>query len=265
MRTALRGISRAVGSIQGAIASTINSAQAIVNDSLNFADSILSSPCGIASTIGGGVDSVLNVCGMAGEDVQSGIVGACSGELRGSIYTLDGTSIPEKLTIYAVRALLNASTINEASLTTTIPDEQSDNTSALLDLFQGICINNACQIAVRGEYVCKEKAQSVLDSVTDTIDAYLLRLGSRSWDVTLSYQSIEDMRNGFINTMYSIMADLEQVTDYIVPSQGNNTLSLAYDKFDDIYRDTEIYEMNKPTVCHPGFLQGGTTITILDS
>jgi prophage DNA circulation protein len=265
MKTVLRGISKAIGSIQGALASTINAAQAIVNNSLNFADSVLSDPCEIASTIGGGVDSILSVCGMAGDNVQSGVVGACSGELRGSIYTLDGTSIPEKLTTYAVRALLNAALIDESYISSSIPSEQSDNATAVLDLFQGICLNNASQIAVRGEYVSKEKAQQVLNDVTDSIDAYLLRLGERSYDNTLAYQSIEDMRNGFINTMYSMMVNLEQVTDYSVPVNGQNTLALAYAKFDDVYRDTEIYEMNKPTVYHPGFITGGSTITILDS
>jgi prophage DNA circulation protein len=265
MKTVLRGISKAIGSIQGALASTINAAQAIVNNSLNFADSVLSDPCEIASTIGGGVDSILSVCGMAGDNVQSGVVGACSGELRGSIYTLDGTSIPEKLTTYAVRALLNAALIDESYISSSIPSEQSDNATAVLDLFQGICLNNASQIAIRGEYVSKEKAQQVLNDVTDSIDAYLLRLGERSYDNTLAYQSIEDMRNGFINTMYSMMVNLEQVTDYSVPVNGQNTLALAYAKFDDVYRDTEIYEMNKPTVYHPGFITGGSTITILDS
>lgn len=265
MKSCLRGISKAIGSIQGAIASTINAAQAIVNNALNFTDSILSDPCEIASTIGGGVDAILNVCGMAGENVQSGIAGACSGELRGSIYTLDGSSVPEKLTLYAVRAYLNASELDESDMTTNIPAEQSDNSTAVIDLFQGMCINNAAQIAVRGEYVSKEKAQGILDDLTSCIDRYLLRLGERDYDNTLAYQSMEDMRNGFINTMHSIMENLEQVTDYIVPVNGQNTLALAYAKFDDVYRETEIYEMNKPSVYHPGFITGGSTITILDS
>jgi len=265
MKTVLRGVSKMIGSIQGAIASTLNAAQSIVSSALNFTDSMLSSPCDIASTIGTGVDSILSVCGMAGESVSSGVVGACSGEIRGDVYDLDGTSIPEKLTMYAVRALLNASDIDENDVTSSIPNEQLDNAKAVIDLFKGICINNACRIAVRGEYVSKEKAQQILDDALDYIDTFLLRLGSRSYDVTLSYQALENMRNSFINTMYAIMVDLEQITNYSVPINGNNCLSLAYDKFDNVNRNTEIYEMNKPSVCHPGFLPAGQTITILDS
>lgn len=265
LRTVLGGASNMINSVQGGIASTLSGAAAIANEALNFTDDILSNPCEIASTIGMGVDSILSAVGITGTAISSGVAGGCSGTVRGDIYELDGTFIPEKLTVSCVRMLLAASLKNEEDCTEPIPLEQEGNSKALADLYQAVCLKNAGMIAVIGDYVSKDLAQSTMDSVLDTIDDFMVRLGERTVDVTLAYSAMEQFRNIFSQCMYAKMEDLEQLTEYEVPAYGMNTLVLAYNKFNDISRENEIFEMNRSVLEHPGFLPGGIGISILDS
>lgn len=265
MRTVLKGVSKMISSVQGGIASSLSASAAIANEALNFTDDILSSPCQIASTIGMGVDSVLSAVGISSEAVSGGIVGLCSGELRGSIYKLDGSYIPEKLTVSCTRRILINSRRSETDCTDPIPDEQLDNAKAVADLYQALCLRNACVVAVTGSYSSKDLAQEIMDDVLDYIDAFLLRLGERTMDVTLAYNAMEQMRNTFSKCMYAKMESLEQLTSYVIPANGMNSLVLAYNKFDDISRSDEIFEMNRTIMEHPGFLPGGSSINMLDS
>ena len=42
-----------------------------------------------------------------------------------------------------------------------------------------------------------------------------------------------------------------------------NTLSLAYDRYEDLNREGEIIERNKELILHPGFIPNGKIIDIL--
>jgi hypothetical protein len=253
-----------VSGITGAVQSTLSAAKGIIAESLNFADTILDAPCDIASVIGIGVDSILQCTGQAGTVVDGGIIGKCSGELYGDIYQLDGDYIPEKLTLAVIRALLSASDYDETYCVPTMPQTQLDNARAMVDVFKGACIKQACTIAIRGAYTSRERAQESLDYISGYIEAFLLRLGSWDRDSAQAYQSMEDLRNIFVAGMYELMTGLEQLTEYVPPTDGITPLALAYARYNDVNRESEIFDMNKSTIKNPCFITGGNMINILD-
>ena len=262
VRGVLRTVSKVMSSIQGAVQSSLAAAHSICSTAINFSASILAFPDQIVDVINSGVNSILTTCGMAGEIIQGGIAGGYSGTLRGSVVVLDGTSIPAKLGISAIRTMVNASQVDETTLGVVYPSDQEAIIQNIVDLYKFICLKNAANIYVRTQFRSRDEAQAALDYTTAELDTFLLRLGSYDRDVSMIYDAVEKMREMLIYCAISIMKKLFSLTSYAVPVDGMNSLVFAYNKYQDISRADEVLNMNT-AIKHPGFLPGGESLQVL--
>lgn len=260
----LGAVQGAINAVQGGVASLLSSSFSLVSSTIGTVDDALSSPCRIGSVIGTGVDGLLSCVGMAGNIVTSGVVGACSGELRGSIFEMSGKEIPENLALSVVRAYIQAQSVTESDFGY-VPSSQVENSALVVDLYKSLCLINAAKVAIRGDYASQEKAKVSRDLVSNYLDALLLRLGERDIDNSLMAQSMESLLSTFVLAMDEKILGLKQETDYDVPVDGVPALVLAYDRYEDVERESEILAMNRVPAMNPCFMPAGDTIVVLDS
>jgi len=60
-----------------------------------------------------------------------------------------------------------------------------------------------------------------------------------------------------------IGAELAQIVEYDVGPEVLSTLTLAYDRYEDLDRDQELIDRNPLLILNPCFIPGGKTINIL--
>lgn len=263
--TTIGKMQNAIASTKGAIASTISSAIGTISNVLTLIDSSLNSPCDLIETIKDGADACLGLVGLAGEIVQGGVIGGCSGETRGDIITMDGDEIPELLGMSVAKNMADNADY-EASSLGSIPDEQSDNLDLATVSTQSLMIGNAIKIAIRIDYSSQEKMEEMLESIMNSLDNLITRIGSLGDDVdaVMLYESVSDMRAVFVNSMYEKNTGLTKEIAYEVPPGVMSTLELAYNQYENVDRCSEIFDRNPDLVKHPGFLPSGEEINILD-
>jgi prophage DNA circulation protein len=130
---------------------------------------------------------------------------------------------------------------------------------------------------VRIDYNGYDDLTTVLEKITDAMDTQLLKLGNeaasepyKDYGVRIgdnsSYSALEQLRREFVKSMVEIGATLAQTVDYDVSPYGENALNLAYGKYNDLDRATEIFKRNQipKSVDHPGFLPGNESVSILN-
>ena len=255
----------AISSAKGVISTTISTATGIISNSLSLIDSVLNTPCQLINTIKDAVDAGFNLVGMAGEIVSGGIIGGCSGVTRGEITTLDGSVISEQLGRSLVQNYSNNANY-ETSVLDNVPVEQSDNLDLITVSNQTLMLTNSCKMAIRVEYSSQEKMEETLKIVSESLDDLLLRVGSLSdnIDSPLLFEAISDMRHVFINSMYEKNTNLTKEISFEVPSGIMSTLELAYNKYEDVERCSEIFDRNRGVIKHPGFMPNGEEVNILN-
>ena len=253
----------AVARINNTVKSTVATAIGIMTTAITTVDSVLDSPCDFSETIMDAVDAFKEVVGMAGEVVESGIIGECSGEERTEGVTLDGETIPENLGTSTVTQLIFAQGFDEDDLSQTTND-QLDNRSVVINLIKVLLITLATQVALRVEFSSQEKMFETLYEITDSIEALMLRLGGQVYiDNVNVYNKLEELRNIFVSLMIEKGAELKRTIDYTVPSYIQSTLELAYNLYEDTGRSDEIYNRND-NIIHPGFMPSGDVIKVLE-
>jgi prophage DNA circulation protein len=243
----------------------VSEAVADIASLINTVDTIIDSPCDIATTITSTAQQFGNVVGLGGEVITGGVTGACSGEVRGEVTELDGTTIPEGIGLDTINAALKAASYTADEINDT-PTEQLSNKKTLLDSNSALLLGVATTVAIRIDFSSQEKLVEVTEDILEEFDNLLESLGDGDNDLYQAdiYQSVEDLRNVFATQIFEKGASLTKTVDYKVPSTILTTLNLAYDRYKNITRDDDIYQRNKPTVTHPGFLPGGDTIRILN-
>jgi prophage DNA circulation protein len=267
MMTKMQG---AINSVKGAVASTISTALGIVSSAISLIDNLLDSPCALAGQILAAGDAILGLVGMAGDVVQGGIVGGCSGVRRGDITVMSGKTIPEEIGISAVQNLSDQSifTVDEIETATIgfVPEEQDNNLELLATIQQSIMTANAATMAIRVEFTSQEQVVETSIQVTNAIDALIDRMGAASDEIDDSalFQTIVELRSTFVKSMLEKNVTLTKQIDYSVPFGVQSSLELAYNQYDDISRDIDIFKRNRVAVRHPGFLPSGDTVKILN-
>jgi prophage DNA circulation protein len=252
----------AVNSVKGALASTISAALNTITTAISLIETLLNAPCDLANIILDAVDSIKEIPGMAKDVVQGGIIGKCSGVTRGTQVTLDGSSIPESMGVSIVDNLATASNYTDESLGT-ISDEQANNVSLVNNMAQTAMLGNACMVAIRTEFSSQDQMESTLTTVIDALDTLIERLGAQNDEITdeILFQAVQKLRADFVTAMYGQFADLAKEYDYQVNYDVENTLTLAYKKYDDLDMANDIFYRNK--LQHPGFLPSGSMMRLL--
>jgi len=263
--TMMTKIQSAINSVNGAVASTISTALGVVSSAISLVDTLLNSPCALANQILNAADAVLGLVGMAGDVVQGGIVGGCSGIRRGDTTELRGKEIPESLGTSTVENFSSEATFTSDDLESpTI--EQENNIELLATTQQSMMTANAARMAIRIEFSSQEQMLETMEQVTDSLDGLIDRLGSVSNEIDDSalFQTVTQLRADFTKSMLEKNVGLTKQIDYAVPYGVISTLELAYNKYNDINRDQDIYKRNRTEIRHPGFLPSGDEIRILN-
>ena len=110
--------------------------------------------------------------------------------------------------------------------------------------------------------------------LTKLIDDYLDYLGLEAGAEDLpdqgivfrndeTYQSVKQLKPALKKSMDVIGASLAKVVEYDVGPEVLSSLTLSYDRYEDITRDKEIVSRNATLILNPCFLPGGKTIKIL--
>jgi len=254
----LNRVTTLVNSVAGAITSLVNG---IVNGIMSIVNSLgdlLDTPCELANAIMDAGDSIQGLVGITSDIEFGGVVGGCSGERRGDTTKLTGDSVPNKMGKSAARALVNGADFSEDDLSNT-PEENQNNQTQLVNLMQASLLGNACMIGIRTEYNSQQEMMEMAELVADALDVLLGRL-----DNIDLYNSVMDMRDSFVKSIIEKNSGLAKEIPYRVPTEVTPALLLAYDRYEDLDRDEEIFYRNTPSIHHPGFLPNGKEINILD-
>jgi len=252
----------AISAVTGAVASTINTALNLVSSSIALIDSVLNAPCDLANLILNACDAIKQIPGMAGDVIQGGIVGGCSGIIRGNQTVLDGVIVPEEIGTSASRNLALQSNYTDASFGQ-ISAEQADNLTLVNNMAQTAMIGNACMISIRTDFSSQDQMLLTLAEVTAALDSLIDRLGAQNDNVSdeTLFQSIQKLRADYITSMMNKFSNLAKEYDYKVMPDVESTLTLAYRKYNDLDRADDITYRNK--LRHPGFLPSGDNVRLL--
>ncbi len=254
----------AVASVQGAIASTINTALSTISTALSLMDTLLDAPCDLANQLLTAGQAAKSLVGMAGAVVTGGIIGTCSGEIRGNVSTMDGDTVEEGVGISICNNLCNNAQYETGDLEG-VPVEQQNNLSLITTMSQVGMIVTAVQIAIRIEFSNQDDMENILNKIIEAIDYLITRLGSVDSEIDdpLLFQKLGQLRGDFVFSMYKKNTNLAKQINYTIPSGVESVLTLAYNQYGDIEREEEIFQRNKVLIKHPGFLPGGEALRIL--
>jgi prophage DNA circulation protein len=262
---AMMKVQQAVNSVNNVLKSSLATAIGVINTAINTIVSVLDSPCDLYETMQSGCESFKYLCGLAGTVIQGGVAGGCSGTVRGNQVTLDGTSIPEALGQSLIVNMITAQNFGEDDLATSSA-EQEDNRALVLDIVKFLLLSYACKIFVRINFSSRNQLQDYLNRMLDAFDEFLLRLGEQvDLDVTDIYMATEMLRASLANLMLEKINTLQAEVTYSNGNQAMSTLELAYNLYEDIDRCAEIFNKNKLTVRHPGFIPEQTDILVLEA
>jgi prophage DNA circulation protein len=260
----MQNIQTAINRVNGAIESTINTAIGIVSTAIALVTTVLNVPCELYNTVKDAADSFKYLVGMAGDAVESGIIGGCSGSERTEGITLDGKNIPETLGTSIIDQMILVVNAVGAS-PTTVSSALADNQTLSEDISKILIVTLAMQIAIRIEFSSLEKMYAVLNNIIDSLESVFLFMGDQvDLDTNDFFTSLEDLRSVFVNSMIEKGATLKRTIDYQVPGGVQSVLELAYNKYNDLSRDEEIIQKNT-NIQHPGFMPSGDTVQILES
>jgi prophage DNA circulation protein len=105
----------------------------------------------------------------------------------------------------------------------------------------------------------------VLNKLADAIEALLIRLGEQTTlDTNDMFIALEDLRALLFAALLEKGAELKRTVDYTVPNAVTTVLNVAYNLYEDIDREQEIYDRNVAIARHPGFLPSGDKIKVLE-
>lgn len=269
-----------------------------INDTCELANSLINMVSGLTSLVGlyGDivVDQLLGACSSAVRGFNSGPWSGVQTESSSASYTsLTGNEeINEDFGETVVDALLAVSEYGEEAGSDAVSPyggkiawvpiityqraRQSANLVAIVNLVRNAAIANAMKVAIRIAYSSYETAIETMTKIIDALDAHLVKLGDDAansdydpYNITISdpysFQAMEILRPVFVEAMQEIGAELAKIVEYEVPPVTKTALVLAYEKYKDLNRESEIIGRNRGIIKHPGFMPGGQMIEILSS
>jgi len=249
---------------------------------------VVAYPCQVAGLVNDVFESVLGLANLVGSGYLGEVLGSCSGQVYFNKLDPNGTEITKELGSsmtdslllvagdsdyngYGVSASNSLSSIggdlDPIAVTTETRARQAANRLAMINVIRAQAIMSAMRTAIRVEYDSLQEAKSVQDKIILSLDYLLLKLGDESSSDPYSdygiyvdhrnlYSSLEDLRAIFIKAMREkgLSVAVELVIE--APPDSTTTLQLAYERYNDLSRENNIYKRNKSTIKHPGFMTG---------
>ena len=140
--------------------------------------------------------------------------------------------------------------------------KQETNRNAVIEIFRTAAISSAIKVAVKAEFGSADEAISIMSDVIEALDDHLTFIGDTVGSDEM-YSVLEGLRPKIVNAMISMGATLAPVEYYTVPLDSVPLLRLAYERYEDLDREVEMFDRNVPAVEHPGILPGGKALEFL--
>jgi len=140
--------------------------------------------------------------------------------------------------------------------------KQETNRNAVIEIFRTAAISSAVRVAVKAEFGSADEAISIMSDVIEALDDHLIFIGDTVGSDEM-YSTVEGLRPKIVNAMISMGATLAPVEYYTVPLDSVPLLRLAYERYEDLDREVEMFDRNIPVVEHPGILPGGKALEFL--
>ena len=144
---------------------------------------------------------------------------------------------------------------NDDSVVTT---KQTENRIAFTDLVKSMALIYAGKSMLTATYASYEDMAVTRDLYSNRVESILETTTNDEL-----YSMLDDMHSLVITGLVQLGASLKHYVNIAIPAGISTTLTLAYDKYEDIDREEEIIDSNI-TITHPGFLPGGESIRILE-
>ena len=260
-----------ISSIRNAPAAAISIALGFVASVESTLSNVINLPCDLANSIVSGMDSLNNLAGIVGETATGEAFGECSGYLKSRSETDKNSVVNAALALTDFgksaddedKSAYGGALDPMDTTDTTSANIQSDNREAIVNTVKAIAIINAAQTAVRTDYESYEDAMNALNSITDKLESFLLALGESALNFDEGYKAMDSLRATITGAMIDKGASLARIVYYEVPPAVIPSLVLAYDRYGDLDRESQIVARNRPLVTHPGFLPQNEQIELL--
>jgi len=274
-----------INSIRRAPEAALYSVKSVLDDSLSTMQSALRLPCVIGNAVLDTVDSVLGIANVISTGYLGQIVGQCSGQVIKRTLSLTGDNIPDELGESMTKSMLGVvghssitgygSPVDESitaqgglvpisvkSLTTA---KMASNRLAFVNLVKGMYLAGAVRSAIRTEYKNQQEMEIVQEVLIESIDYFLAKIGDESAsdpykqygiyiDNSELYNKTEELRSVFSKGMKEKYFKLPYERTIEVPPDGTTSLHVAYERYEDLNRDEEVFLRNQPVIQHPGFM-----------
>jgi prophage DNA circulation protein len=265
-------IRSSISSIQDKISSSASEALGELAELQSNTASLINSPANIGNSIISSFNTFTSLTGIFGDTVNPFNVSK----------NLNSTCTNACLAITRFGEILGSATnpsafggqIEDVPVTTSTRARQKANQTAIVNMVRNVAVITAAQIAVRTDYVSAEEANEALTLIGTAIDEQALKMANEVdgtshkdfqilFESDASYSALENVRDVFVDIMIEKGATLAQVVNYEVPPTTQSTIWLAYNRYKDASRESDIFDRNINLIDHPGFLPQGETIEIL--
>jgi len=277
--TAMQGIISKIRQLKDLPGSVISTATGMVLATITLVDSVLNLPGDLAEAVAGSFDSFLFAAGMLDDTISRAITGDVSGRVENpedAERNSDELSQEEGMALaIAVSGISTfGSDLPTINVVSSASAADQANRQANINLTRAQALITACRIAVRTTFKSQDDALALLLILTNAIDDFLDYLGEEAGDETLAeqgivytndqiYTSVKQLKPALKKAFDIIGADLAKIINYEVGNTVISTLTLAYDRYEDLDRSQEITDRNAALILNPCFIPNGKTINIL--
>lgn len=150
--------------------------------------------------------------------------------------------------------------LTDFQVTTSNRERQEVDRLAVIAQFREIALVTAAEAAVGLEFLSYTDAAFVRDALGDAFDEVLLGMGNDDDD---KYEALDDLRASIIKAINAKGATLARIIEFRVISGVTSTLTLSYDRYQDIGREQEIIDRNN-VIRNPAFVPGDTSLELLN-
>jgi prophage DNA circulation protein len=263
----VQGYIEAIRKIRGTISQYQSEAIGALSNIIITIDEIIDSPIDILNNLMEASTQLLNVIGFGVDTIYGGTIGQYTGERRGNVTELNGENIPEEIGTSYVNGIIDASQYSYINIPY-VQNEQEDNVKLMLCYNKITLMAVISRIAIRINYNSKEIAIEYKNKIKSAMEDVLLNIGDLvdlNLDDNQIYDAMNNIKNSFLSNFEIKILSIANSIEYTVAPNGMSTLQIAYDLYNDLNRDIDIYNRNKSIIKNPSFCPGGEVLKVLDA
>ena len=274
--------------IRATSGSSLEQIKMVFDDTRTTMLEVAAYPCQVAGLVNDVFESVLGLANLVGSGYLGEVLGNCSGQVYFNKLDPNGSEISRDLGYSMANSLLFVSgdsdyngygvtssnslssiggDLDEITVSTETRARQAANRLAMINIIRAQALMAAMRAAIRINYDSVQQLKAMQDKIILSLDYLLLKLGDESSSDPYNnygiyvdhrdlYGAIEDLRSVFIRAMREKILSVAIELVIEAPPDSISALQLAHQRYNDLSREDEIYQANKTTIKHPGFMTG---------